>query len=253
MTKVVVIGGSGLIGSKLVHKLKQHGHEAVAASRSTGVDTVTGAGLIEVLRDTDTVIDVSNAPSSGDGPAWDFFTTSTGNLLTAEEAVGVRHHVLLSMVGAGRLPTSGYFRAKAMQEQLVRESAVGHSIVRSTQVFESVAQIAGTALDETIRISPALTQPIAAIDLATFVGQTAIGRPSYGVHEIAGPDRYAMDQLVRMQLSAVGDPRQVVADPRARYFGAVLEEPSLLPNRRAKLSSTNFTGWLADNTSVAVR
>ncbi|WKG05103.1 SDR family oxidoreductase [Mycolicibacterium sp. HK-90] len=253
MTKVVVIGGSGLIGSKLVHKLGQHGHQAVAAAPSTGVDTVTGAGLTDALRDADTVVDVSNPPAFEDGPAWDYFTTSTGNLLTAEEAAGIRHHVLLSVVGADRLPTSGYFRAKAMQEQLVRESAVQHSIVRSTQFFELVARMAGTADDETVRISPALTQPIAADDVATALGQTAIGRPSNRIHEIAGPDRYPMDELVRMYCTAHGDTRQVVADPRARYFGAVLEEPSLLPGRRATLFSTSFAGWLADTTSVAVR
>ena len=196
--KVVVIGGTGLIGSKVVAKLTEHGHEAIAASPASGVNTLTGEGLDQVLTGAQVVVDVANSPSFEDGPAWDFFTTGTGNLLTAAEAAGVSHHVALSVVGTDRLLASGYFRAKDVQEKLIREAAIPFSIVRATQFYEFVGRIADSATDgDSVRIAPALSQPMAADDVATAVARTAVGRPVGGVLEVAGPDRYPLDDLVR--------------------------------------------------------
>ena len=203
--KVVVIGGTGLIGSKVVAKLTDHGHEAIAAAPNTGVNTLTGEGLAEALTGAQVVVDVANSPSFEDGPAWDFFTTATGNVLNAAESAGVSHLVALSVVGTDRLLDSGYFRAKNAQEQLIRESAIPFSIVRATQFFEFVGRIADSATDgDTVRISSALCQPMAADDVATAVARTAVGQPVGGILEVGGPDRYPLDDLVREPASRAG-------------------------------------------------
>lgn len=252
--KVVVIGGTGLIGSKVVAKLTEHGHQAVAASPSSGVDILTGKGLAQVLTGAEVVVDVANSPSFDDGPAWDFFTTATGNLLTAGEAAGVSHHVALSVVGTDRLLGSGYFRAKDAQERLIRESAIPFSIVHATQFFEFVGSIADLATDgDTVRISSAPIQPIAADDVATAVTRTAVGKPVGGIVEVAGPDRYALDDLVRARLRAAGDTRRVLTDPQARYVGVVLDDQTLVPAAGATIFPTRFADWLVDNVPAPVR
>ena len=252
--KVVVIGGTGLIGSKVVAKLTEHGHEAIAAAPNTGVNTLTGEGLAEALTGAQVVVDVSNSPSFEDGPAWDFFTTATGNVLNAAEAAGVSHLVALSVVGTERLQDSGYFRAKAAQEQLISEGAVPFSIVRATQFFEFVAGIADLATDgDTVRISSAPIQPMAADDVATAVARTAVGQPVGGMVEVAGPDRYQLDDLVRARLRAQDDTRKVVTDPQARYSGVVLDDHTLVPAGTATLFDTHFEDWLVDNAVAPVR
>lgn len=244
--KIVVIGGTGLIGSKLVGKLGEHGHEAIAASPNSGVNTLTGEGLAEVLTGADVVVDVSNSPSFDDDAVMDFFTTSTTNLLEAERAAGVAHHVALSVVGTERLAESGYFRAKISQEKLIRESGLPYSIVHATQFFEFVKSIAQAATtDDTVRLSPALIQPIAAEDVASAVGRTAVGAPLNGTIEIAGPEQFGLDELIRTGLAYRGDPRLVVADPDARYFNAHLDERMLLPGDGATIFETRFEAWLA--------
>jgi uncharacterized protein YbjT (DUF2867 family) len=252
--KVVVIGGTGLIGSKVVAKLTEHGHEAIAAAPNTGVNTLTGEGLAEALTGAQVVVDVSNSPSFEDGPARDFFTTATGNVLTAAESAGVSHLVALSVVGTDRLQASGYFRAKAAQEQLIRESAIPFSIVRATQFFEFVARIADSATDgDTVRISSALNQPMAADDVATAVARIAVGHPVDGILEVSGPDRYPLDELVRARLRAQGDTRRVVTDTQARYFGVVLDDHTLVPGPDAIVYPTRFEDWLLDNAAAPVR
>jgi uncharacterized protein YbjT (DUF2867 family) len=255
MMKVVVIGGTGLIGSKVVSKLDQHGHQAVAASPETGVNTLTGEGLGHALTGAQVVIDVSNSPSFDDGPAWDFFTTATGNLLTAAESAGVSHYVALSVVGTDRLLASGYFRAKSAQEQLIPEAAIPFSIVRATQFYEFVGRIADSATDgDIVRISSALTQPMAADDVATAVARTAVGQPVGGIHEVAGPDQYPLDDLVRAQLRAQGNTtRRVVTDAQSRYFGVVLDDHTLVPATAATVFATRFEDWLIDNAATPVR
>lgn len=252
--KIVVIGGTGLIGSKVVAKLTEHGHEAIAASPETGVNTLTGEGLAGALTGAQVVVDVSNSPSFDDGPAWDFFTTATGNLLTSSEAAGVSHYVALSVVGTDRLLASGYFRAKAAQEQLIKEAAIPFSIVRATQFYEFVGRIADSATDgDTVRVSSALVQPMAADDVATAVARTAVGEPVGAIREVAGPDRYALDDLVRARLRAQSDTRRVITDPQARYFGVLLDDHTLVPATTATLSQTRFTDWLVDNAPTPVR
>lgn len=246
--KVVVIGGSGLIGSKVVGKLAAHGHDVVAASPATGVDILTGAGLAEVLVGADVVVDVSNSPSFDDGPAWDFFTTATSNLLTAGEAAGVSHHVALSVVGTDRLLASGYFRAKEAQEKLIAESAIPFSIVRATQFFEFVGRIADSAtVGDTVSVSPAAIQPMAADDVATAVARTAVGEPVGGILEVAGPERFPLDDLVRARLRAQADDRRVKTDPQARYYGVVLDDRTLVPAGDATLFGTRFADWIVAN------
>jgi uncharacterized protein YbjT (DUF2867 family) len=243
--KVVVIGGSGLIGSRLVAKLGEHGHEAVAASPDSGVDTLTGEGLAAALDGASVVIDVSNSPSFDDQAVLDFFETSTRNLLAAEAAAGVGHHVALSVVGCDRLPDSGYLRAKVAQERLLRQSPIPFSIVRSTQFFEFVQSIAQAATDgDTVRLAPAMIQPIAADDIASAVGKVSVGAPLNDVVEVAGPEEFRLDELVRHVLTIRDDPRTVVTDPSARYFGAVLGERSLVPEAPAQLGTTRFDDWL---------
>jgi uncharacterized protein YbjT (DUF2867 family) len=243
--RIVVIGGSGLIGSKVVARLAEHGQEAIAASPESGVNTLTGEGVAEVLAGAQVVVDVSNSPSFEDEAALEFFTTSTGNLLAAEKTAGVSHHVALSVVGTERLPESGYFRAKLAQENLVRESGVPYSIVHATQFFEFVRSIADSATDgTTVRLSPALVQPMAADAVAGAVARTAVGEPVNGTIEIAGPEQFGLDELIRKGLSFRGDPREVVADPEARYFGARLEERILLPSADAIILDPRFEDWL---------
>jgi uncharacterized protein YbjT (DUF2867 family) len=242
--KIVVIGGHGRIGSKIVEKLGEHGHDAVAADLSTGVNTLTGEGLAEAFAGADVVVDVSNSPSFEDDAVMDFFQTSTRNSLAAELAAGVGHHVALSVVGADRLPDSGYLRAKVAQEMLIEASAIPYSIVRSTQFFEFVESIAAAATDgDTVRVPSASIQPIAADDVARAVGRIAVGTPAGGIVEVAGPEPFRFDELMRYGLSARNDPRQVVADPDARYFGAKLTENSLMPGAEAQLAETRFEDW----------
>jgi uncharacterized protein YbjT (DUF2867 family) len=254
LLKVVVIGGTGLIGSKVVDKLNQHGHQAIAAAPNTGVNTVTGEGLAEALTGAQVVVDVANSPSFEDGPAWDFFTTATGNVLSAAESAGVSHIVALSVVGTDRLLASGYFRAKNAQEQLIKEAAIPFSIVRATQFFEFVGRIADSATDaDTVRIPPALIQPMAADDVATAVARTAVGRPVGGTLEVAGPNRYPLDDLVRARLRAEDDTRRVLTDPHARYYGVVLDDHTLVPATTATVFPTRFEDWLGDNALAPAR
>jgi uncharacterized protein YbjT (DUF2867 family) len=244
--KIVVIGGTGLIGSKLVTKLREEGHEMVAAAPNTGVNTITGEGVAEALRGASVVVDVSNSPSFEDGPVMTFFETSTRNLLAAEAEAGVRHHVALSVVGTERLTESGYFRAKIAQEKLIKGSPIPYTIVHATQFFEFVKSIAAAATDgNQVRLAPVLIQPMAADDVASAVGSIAVGPPVNGTVEVAGPDRLRLDELIRIGLRAQNDPREVVADPRARYFGAELTERTLVPNEDARLGGTRFEDWLS--------
>jgi uncharacterized protein YbjT (DUF2867 family) len=244
--KIVVIGGRGRIGSKLVEKLEQHGHDAVAADLSDGVNTLTGEGLAEALDGADVVVDVSNSPSFEDAAVLAFFETSTGNILAAEKAAGVGHHVALSVVGADRLPDSGYLRAKVAQEQLIEDSSIPYSIVRATQFYEFVQSIADAATDaDTVRVPSALIQPIAADEVARAVGRTAVGTPVNGIVEISGPETFRFDELIRHGLSAHNDPRHVVADPGARYFGTKLTDTSLVTGPDAQLSEARFEDWLS--------
>jgi uncharacterized protein YbjT (DUF2867 family) len=243
--KIVVIGGTGLIGSKLVSRLEEHGHEAIAASPDSGVNTLTGEGLPETLEGASVVVDVSNSPSFEDAAVLEFFRASTRNLLAAEAAAGVGHHVALSVVGTERLTESGYFRAKIAQEQLIHDSSIPYSIVHATQFFEFVKSIAAGATDgNTVRLAPVLIQPIAADDVARAVGQVAVGSPVNGIVEVAGPEQFRLDELIRRGLRARNDPREVMADPHARYFGAVLTERMLLPGDDARRGETRFEDWL---------
>src|SRR3954452_6050263 len=244
--KIVVIGGSGLVGSKLVTRLSERGHEAVAASPDSGVDTLTGEGLAEVLVGAGAVVDVSNSPSFEDAAVLEFFETSTRNLLAAEPAAGVRHHVALSVVGTERLSDSGYFRAKIAQEQLIRDSSIPYSIVHATQFFEFLKTIAAAATDgNTVRLAPVLIQPIAADDVARAMAQVSVGHPANGIVEVAGPEQLRLDELIRRGLSARNDPRGVIADRHARYFGAELGERTLLPGDDVRLGKTRFEDWLS--------
>ncbi|MEU9052276.1 MULTISPECIES: SDR family oxidoreductase [unclassified Streptomyces] len=244
--KVVVIGGTGLIGSKLVGKLEEHGHEAVAAAPNTGVNTLTGEGLAEVLKDASVVVDVSNSPSWEDDAVMKFFRTSTENLLNAEAEAGVTHHVALSVVGTDRLQESGYFRAKQAQEELIKASGMPYSLVHATQFFEFIKGIADISTEgDTVRLAPAKFQPIYSDDVAAAVGRTAVGDPVNGTVEIAGPDVFQLDELIRETLAAQNDPRTVVTDPHAPYSGAELEETTLLPGPDAHLAGTRLSDWLA--------
>lgn len=244
--KIVVIGGTGLIGSKLVAILNEHGHQAVPASPNSGVNTLTGEGLAEVLEGASVVIDVSNSPSFADEAVMEFFRTSTGNLLRAEAAAGVGHHVALSVVGCDRLPNSGYLRAKVAQEKLIQESSIPYSIVRATQFFEFVNRIADSATDgNTVHLPPVGFQPMAADDVASTVAKVAMGTPLNEIVEIGGPERFRFDELVRLALGGRNDPREVVADPHAPYFGTELSERSLVPDDGAQLGDQRFEDWLS--------
>jgi uncharacterized protein YbjT (DUF2867 family) len=246
--KVVIIGGSGLIGSKLIARLREQGHEAVPASPDSGVNTLTGEGLADVLTGAAVVVDVSNSPSFEDAAVLKFFETSTGNLLAAEAAAGVGHHVALSIVGSDRAPGSGYLRAKVAQEKLIRNSSIPYSIVRSTQFFEFLKRIADEATDgNTVRIAPVLFQPIAAEDVAKAVARVALSAPLNGIVEIAGPHQFRFDEFIRLGLGARQDPRVVVADPQARYFGAEMGERTLVPEADASLGEIRFEEWLVQS------
>lgn len=243
--KVVVIGGTGLIGSKLVARLRAHGHEAVAASPSTGVNTLTGEGVAEALKGATVVVDVSNAPSFEDAAVLKFFETSTRTLLAAEAVAGVRHHVALSVVGTERLPESGYFRAKVAQEKLIAAGSIPFTIIHATQFYEFLKSIAAAAtVGNQVRLSSALIQPMAADDVASAVETVAVGTPANAVIEIAGPETLQLDALVRRTLAALNDPREVVADPQGRYFGALLAERTLVPGDGARLGTMRFEEWL---------
>src|ERR671922_575287 len=243
--KIVVIGGSGLIGSKVVNILRQRGHEVVAASPKSGVNTITGEGLKEAMAGTQVVIDLANSPSFEDKAVLEFFETSGRNLLAAEAAAGVRHHVAVSIVGTDRMPDNGYFRAKVAQEQLIEASGLPYTIIRATQFMEFLGGIADAgAQGSTVRLSPGLFQPIAADDVAAIVAEVALAAPRNGIVEIAGPERAPLYEFVARYLQAVGDPREVVRDPEARYFGGRVEERSLVPLGEARLGRIGFDEWL---------
>jgi len=243
--KVVVIGGTGLIGSKVVAGLGEHGHEVVAAAPSTGVNTLTGEGLAEVLKGASVVVDVSNSPSFEDQAVMDFFRASTTNLLKAETEAGVTHHVALSVVGTERLQGSGYFRAKQVQEDLIKASGNPYSIVHATQFFEFAKGLAdGVTQGDTVHLPDARIQPIVSDDVAAAVVRTAVGDPVGGVVEVAGPEAFQLEEFIRMGLTAQDDPRKIVTDPQATYWGAELEENTLLPGPDAHIAGTRFADWL---------
>jgi uncharacterized protein YbjT (DUF2867 family) len=244
--KIVVIGGSGLIGTKVVKNLRPHGHEVVAASPSTGVNTITGEGLAEALAGAQVVVDVANAPSWEDQAVLEFFEKSGRNLLAAEAAAGVGHHVALSVVGTERLLASGYFRAKLAQENLIKASSIPYTIVRATQFFEFVGGIAQAATQgETVRLPAALMQPIVSDDVADVMADVAVAEPLNGTVELAGPEPIRQDELVRKFLSATGDPRTVTTDPSALYYGIALTDQSLTPGDNPRIGPTRFEDWLS--------
>ncbi|MFB7437620.1 SDR family oxidoreductase [Streptomyces mirabilis] len=244
--KVVVIGGTGLIGSHLVGKLDADGHDAVAAAPSTGVNTLTGEGLAEVLEGASVVVDVSNSPSFEDEAVMDFFRASTANLLKAEADAGVQHHVALSVVGTERLQGSGYFRAKQAQEELIKASGMPYSIVHATQFFEFAKGLADGVTDgDTVRLPAGKIRPIVSDDVAAAVGRTAVGSPVNGVVEVAGPETFGLEEFIRMGLAAKNDTRKIVTDPKATYWGAELQDATLLPGPDAHIAETRFADWLA--------
>ena len=246
--KIVVIGGTGLIGSKLVNKLRKHGHEAIPAAPNTGVNTLTGEGLAEVLKGASTVVDVSNSPSWEDAAVLNFFETSTHNLLTYGAAAGVRHHVALSVVGTDRLSESGYFRAKIAQEKLIQESSIPYSIVRATQFFEFLKSLADISMvGDRVHLPPVLFQPMAADDVASGVASVAVAQPVNGMVEIGGPEQFRVDELVRRRLASLKDPREVIADSNARYSGAKITEKTLVPGNDARLGHMTFQNWLTQS------
>lgn len=244
--KIVVIGGTGLIGKRVVKNLRQHGHDALAASPSSGVNTVTGEGLAPVLAGAQVVVDVANAPSWEDKAVLEFFETSGRNLLAAAAQAGVRHHVALSVVGTDRLLASGYFRAKLAQEKLIQASKIPYTIVRATQFFEFVGGIAQFATEgETVRVPPVRMQPIAADDVAAAVADVALAAPLNGMVEVAGPEPIRQDDLVRQFLNATGDGRTIVVDPKALYYGVAVNDQSLVPGPHPRLGPTTFKKWLS--------
>ena len=246
--KIVVIGGSGLIGTKLVNNLRQHGQEVVAASPSSGVNTITGEGLAKALTGAQVVVDVSNAPSWEDKAVLEFFETSGRNLSAAEAAAGVGHHVALSVVGTDRLLASGYFRAKMAQENLIKASKIPFTIVRATQFFEFVGGLAQSATEgQTVRLPPVLMQPIGADDVAAVMADVALAEPLNGTFDLAGPEPIRQDDLVRQFLKATGDPRTVITDPKALYYGINVNDQSLTPGAHPRLGPTRFEDWLSRN------
>lgn len=250
--RIVVIGGTGMIGSKLVHALEERGHDVVAAAPSTGVNTYTGEGLAEVLAGASVVVDVSNSPTLDDA-AVEFFRTATTNLLTAEKDAGVGHHVALSVVGTDRLaPQSGYFQAKLLQEQLISEGSTPFSIVHATQFFEFIKTLADSATEgDTVRMPPALFQPMAGADVAKGVAMTALNEPVNGIVEIGGPEAFLLPDAIRISLSARGDSREVIADPEARYWGIELNERTLVPADGATLFDTRLEEWILEAAAKA--
>ncbi|HKW32137.1 MAG TPA: SDR family oxidoreductase [Candidatus Acidoferrum sp.] len=248
--KIVVIGGTGLIGSRLVNKLREHGHEGVAAAPNTGVNTLTGEGLAEVLKGASVVVDVSNSPSWEDAAVMNFFETSTRNLLKYGAEAGIKHLVALSVVGTDRLSESGYFRAKIAQEKLIKSGTIPYSMVHATQFFEFLKQLADISFDgKKVRLPDALFQPMAADDVASAVGRVAVGQPINGTVEIGGPQPFRIDELVRQRLKSLNDSREVIADPDARYSGARIAEQTLVPGKNAQLGKTRFADWLKSSAS----
>jgi len=250
--KIVVIGGTGLIGTKVVNNLRQRGHEVMAASPSSGVDTFTGKGVAEAVTGAQVVVDLANAPQWDDKAVLEFFETAGRNLLAAEAAAGVRHHIALSIVGADRSPDSGYLRAKVAQENLIKASKVAYTIVRSTQFFEFVKGIAQSATEgQTVRLSPGMMQPIAADDVVAAVTDVALAEPVNGTITIAGPELIRMDEFVRRFLSATKDPRKITTDAHAKYFGAELNDQSLVsgPGDNPRLGPTRYDDWLKRSAS----
>jgi uncharacterized protein YbjT (DUF2867 family) len=250
--KIVVIGGTGLIGSKLVTKLRAMGHETVAASPDSGLNTLTGAGLPEALAGAGVVVDVANSPSFEDAAVMHFFETSGRNLLAAEAAAGVRHHVALSVVGTERLVESGYFRAKMAQEKLIKASPVPYTILRSTQFFEFLSRIAQASADgRSLRVASAFVQPIVSDDVVAALAELAVGSPVNGTVEVAGPERFRLDDLVRRVLQATGDTREVITDGDARYFGALLRDRTLTPDAPEMIGTMHFADWMSDPASLS--
>lgn len=248
--RIVVIGGRGLIGSKVVTKLCAQGHDVVTASRRSGVDSLTGDGLADAVAGADVLVDVADSPVFDDEPVMQFFTTTTTNLLAAEREAGVKHHVVLSVVGAEVTPDSGYNTAKAAQENLIKDSGRPYSIVRATPFYEFALGLADSATDgDIVRLPPALFRPIAADDVATAVAGAAVGRPTNGVTEIAGPEAMGMDDFVRKGLAATGDKRRVVTDAEAPYFGAVIDDHTLAPDENATIFSTRYSDWIDADSS----
>jgi uncharacterized protein YbjT (DUF2867 family) len=248
--KIVVIGGSGLIGSKLVEKLREAGHDPLPASPDSGVDTLTGEGLQEALEGAQVVVDVSNAPAWDDAAVMDFFQTSSRNILAAETAAGVSHHVALSVVGTDRLQDSGYFRAKLAQEEAIKAASVPYTILRATQFFEFLSRIADSNTEgDTVHLPPVLVQPEAADDVAAALADVAKSAPVNGIVELAGPEALRFDELARRVLSAKNDPRRVTADVHARYFGAELDDRSLTPGDNPRIAPTRFQDWLSESTA----
>ena len=244
--KIVVIGGTGLIGSKLVEKLRASGHDALAASPDSGVDVLTGDGLAEALEGADVVVDVANAPAWEDAAVMDFFQTASRNLLAAEATAGVGHHVALSVVGADRLSESGYMRAKVAQEETVRAGSVPYTILRATQFFEFIGRIADSSMNgDSVHLPPALIQPESADDVAAALAEVAVNAPVNGINELGGPEQFRLDELAQRFLSANNDPRRVIADAHARYFGAELDDHSLTPGSNARIAPTRFEDWLS--------
>jgi uncharacterized protein YbjT (DUF2867 family) len=250
--KIVVIGGTGLIGSKTVVILRQGGHEVVAGSPKNGINSITGEGLKEAMAGTQVVIDLANSPSFENKAVLEFFETSGRNLLAAEAAAGVRHHVALSIVGTDRTPDNGYFRAKVAQEKLVEASGIPYTIIRATQFLEFLGTIADSSADKkVVRVSPGLFQPIAADDVAAIVADVALATPRKGILEIAGPERAPFNEIIARYLKAVGDPREVVSDPEARYWGGRVEERSLVPLGEARVGRIGFDEWLRRTRAAA--
>jgi uncharacterized protein YbjT (DUF2867 family) len=246
--RIVVIGGTGLIGSKLVEKLREDGHDPLAASPDTGVNALTGEGLVDALAGAEVVVDVANAPNWGDDAVLEFFQTSTRNVLAAETAAGVRHHVVLSVVGADRLTDSGYMRAKVAQEDGIKAGGVPYTILRATQFFEFIGRIADSSMDgDTIHLAPVPVQPEAADDVAAALAEVAVSEPVNGTIELAGPEQFPLDELARRVLRANSDPREVTSDVHARYFGAELDEHSLIPGNSPRIAPTHFEDWLSQS------
>jgi uncharacterized protein YbjT (DUF2867 family) len=252
--KIVVIGGTGLIGSKLVKKLEEHGHELIAASPKSGVNSITGEGLAAALKGASAVVDVTNAPSWEDAAVLEFFETSTRNLLAAGAAAGVGHFVALSVVGTERMLKSGYFRAKIAQEKLIQGASIPYTIVRATQFFEFVKQIADySTTGNQVHLPSALIQPMAADDVAAALARVAVGSPVNGMVEIGGPEKFGLDKLVQRALAAYQDPREVITDPQAGYYGIQMSERTLVPEDGARLGTTRFEDWLKQATRPAAK
>jgi len=252
--KIVVVGGTGLIGSKLVKKLREQGHEAVAASPNTGFNSVTREGVAAALKGASAVVDVTNSPSWEDAAVLKFFETSTRNLLEAEAAAGVVHHVALSVVGTERLLESGFFRAKLAQENVIKASSIPYTIIRATQFFEFVKPIADfSTAGNLVHLPPALFQPMAADDVASAVAKIATSAPVKGIVEIAGPEKFRLDELARRDLAARKDPRQVISDPNSTYYGIQVSERSLVPEDNAQLGKTRFEDWLKQSVTQAAK